>query len=678
MQANSAVANSIAAYLEKHRRPEGGYGWSSAHQAHITPTFAVVGCYHLLGIPVPDAEAVAAFVRTHYPLPLGRRTVRALRGFEYQQIQTLLWLGQSVESFGSRLATWSKPSTYETYYEVDGLPVLQHQALALRARRLAGVEPETVESPWSTYFEQRRRPNGTYNNTPASDGSDGHVSNTHWAIWALDAMNQPATLQPETVAWIRNCQLSSGGFTYAPNPSIASLDNMVYTWAALHLLAGAKQPIPKQETCLHWILSLLTDEWGFQDRPESLPNPMATYYALDSLRLLDHPVEVPRHRAPAIVRSTLPSDLRVFSAQIQAPGTGSPDEAVYLADKLGIDLWTAKNSPDGWIQHTQQLARERKVPTLFAVGNEEHGMYVKIPGLGQYSHLDDLVAPADNNLGSFPPVKNAVYPWAQFRDTRLQQIRDAHGRMVWQFNENEELSRVLLDEAILKGTYGAISSFHFGPGNFLEYDPFLMSYSGRIPMVGLQDAHGEEPWWWGETLSSFRTLFLAREVTWNSFLEAIDQKRVMSIRNDRYTNWQTEFSGGLPEVRDFVMARQDQWCWWGNAGERRQAPLGVLTVLRPGMPFEKGCPTSGLALRLRLAYTSDNPSRSIQTTALSELVSFKIDGKLVQPTPVSTEHDRYYLYALPDSSAKTASAVVRSTSTAREELLTVEINHRDA
>jgi hypothetical protein len=245
--------------------------------------------------------------------------------------------------------------------------------------------------------------------------------------------------------------------------------------------------------------------------------------------------------------------------------------------------------------------------------------------------------------------------------------------MVWQFNENEELTRVLLDEAILKGTYAAISSFHFGRGNFLEYDPFLMSYSGRIPMVGLQDAHGTEPWWWGDSLASFRTLFLAKELSWSAFLEALDTKRVMSIRHDRYTNNETEFSGGLPEVRDFVMAHQDQWCWWGKDGAQRKPPLGVLTVLRPGMPFEKDLPTSGIALRVRLAYAPDNPSRIIQTHPLSELVSLKVDGETVQPALVSKEHDKYFLYVLPNPSAKIASALLRSLSTHEEETLTIAL-----
>jgi hypothetical protein len=268
IQADSTVVESIVGYLEKHRRTEDGYGWSSAHQSHITPTFAVVGCYHLLGVSVPNAEAVGNFVRTHYPLPPERRTVRALRGFDYRQVQTLLWLGQSVESFRPMLAAWDKPSTYENYYEKDGFPILQHQALALRARVLAGVEPETVELPWKEYFQERRRPNGTYNNTPAGDGSDGHLVNTHWAIWAMEAMHHPTTLDAKTIAWIRSCQMPSGGFTYAPNPAIVGLDNLYYTWAALNLLVGAKQPVPRREDCLHWILSLLTSKGGFQETAE--------------------------------------------------------------------------------------------------------------------------------------------------------------------------------------------------------------------------------------------------------------------------------------------------------------------------------------------------------------------------------------------------------------------------
>jgi hypothetical protein len=62
-----------AAYLETHRREEGGYGWVSDVAAHVTPTFSVVGSYRVLGMEDPGAERVAAFVRDVYPVPEIRR-----------------------------------------------------------------------------------------------------------------------------------------------------------------------------------------------------------------------------------------------------------------------------------------------------------------------------------------------------------------------------------------------------------------------------------------------------------------------------------------------------------------------------------------------------------------------------------------------------------------------------
>lgn len=34
--------------LETLRRPDGGYGWPDQLQSHLTPSYAVTGCYNLL------------------------------------------------------------------------------------------------------------------------------------------------------------------------------------------------------------------------------------------------------------------------------------------------------------------------------------------------------------------------------------------------------------------------------------------------------------------------------------------------------------------------------------------------------------------------------------------------------------------------------------------------------
>jgi hypothetical protein len=76
--------------------------------------------------------------------------------------------------------------------------------------------------------------------------------------------------------------------------------------------------------------------------------------------------------------------------------------------------------------------------------------------------------------------------------------------------------------------------------------------------VGLQDAHGKESWWWGNQLSGFTTLFIAKEPTWDGWLEALDQNHVMAVRHDAITGWKTHLGRRLASstgVRDEAIRR---------------------------------------------------------------------------------------------------------------------------
>lgn len=662
----------LIAYLESHRKPDGAYGWKPATRSHVTPTFGVVGSYVLLYAAVPDASAVASFVRDHYPVPERRRTERPLWRLDFEQVQTLLWLKEPIDSFRPLASTWTRPAEFTKRYELDGDPVFQHQAMAVRVRHLAGIEPSAADGAWRAYFQERRRPNGTFSLTRASDGSGGHLVNTLWGILALESLGEKAAVSSELVDWVRSCQTSSHGFTYAPDAQFGAVDDIVYTWAAVQILGRAGASPRHASACVDWIHALQTEEGGFQDRPGGFANPLATYYALDSLRLLRAAPAAPARRAPVATQHAIPDGSRVFTMQVEAPGGGSPAEAVLLAGALGIHIWSAKNSAPGWIEEAQQIARRKRVPVLFAVGNEEYGTFVKVPGLGTYSHLDDYVVPAEGNRGPQFPKKDYPYPWSEFRDMRIRQIRAAGGRMVWQFNENEELTRALLDEAVEKGTYGAICTFHFGNEDFLSSQPFLMRWYGRLPMVALQDAHGGESWWWGDFLSGFRTLFIAREPTWQGWLSALGRNHVMSVRRDRATNWKLETAGGLPNAAEFVMARKSEWTWWDAEGASRERPAAALTVLRPGMRFEAAVPEQGLAIRLRLL--GNNTGQGKPQEPLADLVSLEIDGARVEPHLVSTANDRYYLHTAMKASAREAVATVRLVDSGKTVRLTTPLH----
>ena len=204
--------------------------------------------------------------------------------------------------------------------------------------------------------------------------------------------------------------------------------------------------------------------------------------------------------------------------QIEAPSTGGPT-AVELARSLKIHIWAAKNAPEGWIAHCPAVADRRKVPVLFCVGDEEYGSYQKVAGLGSPATWP-LLAPSNVDFGAMiePGQAGAV---AVFRDQRIADVRKARGCMIWQFNENEELTRVL-DEAVETGTYAAISSFHFGNEHFPEHRALTMRYQDVLPFVALQDCHSIESWWWADQLAGFRTVFLARDrAAGNRRLEAL-------------------------------------------------------------------------------------------------------------------------------------------------------------
>ncbi|WP_213804066.1 prenyltransferase/squalene oxidase repeat-containing protein [Granulicella sp. dw_53] len=624
----------------------------------------------MLQSPVPEAEVLADFARSHYPIPDGL-SQQPLWRIDYEQAQVLSWLGKPIGS--DKLAMLQEPFVYNTYFEQNAYPTLQHQAMAVRLRKMISTDKDLSSTAWERYFKLRRRPNGTFNNSAATDGSDGHIVNTLWGMEALEDLGQQVHLPAVGIAWIRSCQRDTGGFTWCPVPELGRCENMIYTWAAVSLLSQANSRPRDTDGCVRWIHDQFTDGGGFRSSALANPNLTATYYALDALRILGASASGPIRPRPARRSPPLPSTLKVYSAQIEAPGNGSPSEAVVLAERLNIHLWTAKNASRPWIAEAQRIAGVQGVNVQFARGDEEYGTYTSVRGFGTYSHLDDLVAPGDVQLGPYPPQKEVALPWTEFRDTRIKAIREDKGRMVWQFNENEELTRILLDEACRTGDYGAISSFHFGLDDFLDFEPFLMEWEGRLAMIGLQDSHGGESWWWTSQLEGFRTLYLAEDPSWDGFLKAMDNKWVLAVRRDSSTNHQIEWSGALPEVRRFIADREQDWSWW--TGSRSNRSLAMLTVLRPNMPFEAGAPKGGLSIRVRLRFgLGDGPNKAVLHEQQSELVSMHIDDREVHPEEVGLDHDRYLLYHVRESGSRAVSVVVRDLTNRRIETLHADLS----
>ena len=659
----------VLLYIEGLRRSDGGYAWPDQRASHLTPSFAAIGCYHLLGQAPPDKDTLADFVRTHHPFEV-KALQRELKDFEFQQIKSLQWLGEDASSFDEQIRDWTKPSTYPKQYEQHGYPVLHIEAMTCLCRRLLGLSADDMSTDFIDYFEQRRRMNGSFNNTPATDDSDGHVMNTWWGLQALACLGGSETRRDETIEWVQGCQRASGGFTYQPRPTIAGNDDIAYTWAAVRCLDhfGAR-PI-KSGPCVEHLRSLWNDEGGFASRPGWPSDPTATYRALDSLRALGalQSVSRPKVRKTA-ARPTLPDGLNVYTIQIEAHGKGSPLEAVEMARTLRINLWGAKNAGPDWIVKCQAIADRDGVPVTFFVANEEYGTFVDFPGMGTYSHTSDIVAPAGSDFGPSLAARQGV-SWEEFRLKRLAPLHKAEGRLIWQFNENEELTRLYLDDSLKRGGYAAISTFHFGNPDFTNYEPFLRHYWRQIPFVALQDAHGSEPWWWGDQLTGFRTLFLAKEPTWDGWLNALDRNWVVAVRHDAVSAYETWMHGGPPEAVEFVRRHESQWRWWDNPDIQR--PLVSVVALTPEDKWEAGRPERGVTVRVRCYW--GNTAKGQPKTQKVELIRLEIDGWEVSTELVAPKaqwgayQDHYHFHHLsePAPGRHTATATVRHVDTTTE------------
>lgn len=671
--------DAILGYLKGLARPGGGYGWDDQDRPHLTPTFAVIGCYQLLGAEPPQSHELARFVLNHHPSRL-KKLEQEHRSFDYQQVQSLVWLGADASSLKQTVLGWTAPRVYLKQYEQHGYPVFQQELAAILCRSLLNLPIRELPPEYVGYLDVRRRDNGSYNNTPAADGSDGNVLNTWWGIQALDILGRVAERTPETIKWLSQCQLANGGFTYQPNAEAGGIDDVAYTWAAVKSLHRLDAKPSDPGSCKDYLYSLWNSDGGFGDRPGWVSNPLATYYAVDTLltlQALDPPPPITRRKNNIPESKLLPKDLKVFSIQLEAHGKGSPAEAVELASSLKIHLWGAKNASPEWLSRAHTIADQSKSPVKFFVSNEEYGTWVSVPGLGTYSHTSDVLAPAEVDFGESLAGKGTT-TWTEYRDRRLTPLLKARGRLIWQFGENEPVVRILLDDSLLRGGFAAISTFHFGNPDFTNSEPFLKRYRMQLPFVALQDAHGNEPWWFADMTTGFRTLFLATEPTWEGWLTALNKNWVVAVRHDKVSGGQTWMHGGPNNVLEFVRAHAEQWQWWDNPSIQR--PLVSVVALTPADIFEVGHPSEGIALRVRCAW--ENTAQGVAKTPLTELKKLVLDGADVSPQfverrrPNGLVEDHYHLLAVPKLPAgrHSATAVIKRISSGSTSERTIEFD----
>ncbi len=347
----------------------------------------------------PNKTKLAEFIRTHHPREL-KKLEQERRAFEFQQVQALVWLGEDASELKERILAWNQPLAYLKQYEQHGYPLFSSEMGVILSRAMLGVPSQgsairvrgLSRQPPARQRQFQQHARGGRQRRSCDEHVVGLAGAAPRSKW-------PPMHRPQTIAWLRACQLANGGFTFAPKPEFGGVDDVAYTWAAVRALKHLGATPANRDACVKYLHSLANADGGFSDRPGWLSNPMATYYALDALEALDELKPNLKFEISNLKPTTaLPDNLKVFTIQIEAHGKGSPAEAVDLARALRIHLWGAKNAKPEWLARAQAMADAQKVPVKFFVSDEEYGTWVNVPGLGTYSHTSDIIAPADCKL----------------------------------------------------------------------------------------------------------------------------------------------------------------------------------------------------------------------------------------------------------------------------------------
>jgi len=642
-------------YIHKLKKVDGGYGWEDQPDAHLTPTYAIIGILNDLDMVPEKTEPLVTFIRTHHPQrglnkeagPSGTEE----RDLVYQQMQSLAWLSADLAVFSKEVLAWRPQDHKVSNFEEHGYPVFLQEMMSPVCRGLLKVSQEKNTDYFTTYLASRRRENGSFNNAPSAGGGDGNILNTYWGLLAMQQLHQQEQkpqLLTTLINWIKSCQLKNGGFTHQPNPVIAVNEEIAYTWAAiksLHLLAAL--PSDKNK-CIRYLHSLHNNDGGFANHPGLPSTPMATYYAVDALKTLDALSSLDTVKVNKRTVQNKPDflGLKVYTVQFEATGSGSPEEAVMLADSLHINLWGCKNSNAAWREKAQHLADSKKVPVVFFQSDEAYGKSVTVQGMGTFSHIMDYIAPA---LANKKPDLNGS-SWQSYHKTFIQPLLQDQGALILQVTNNEPLGRMILDESIMNGGFTAISTIHFGQ-NFSFWLPWLNEYRHQLPFISLQDAHGTESWWWTAELIAHRTLFLARKPTYNGMMEAMKNNLLVAVRHDSLSNYKTRMLGGAQGVQEYVQSKQTEWSWWEKDSLIKAKPWAAITVIEAPDTFEVARPVSGVNIRIRCEWSG---IRQMPGKAVVTLEKLTINGKPLVNEYVEKKDgkgmvtDAYFLVTLPD------------------------------
>lgn len=579
-------AQSAQDYLLKLQKPNGGFGPEGFEYTDVAWTYPAAHALNLLNVNIPKADS--AYINGHKSWIEKAPWRNGPWYWSLQQKANLYQLysknGDLEPGMTEKMELELRFDPRENYTEfrdyVDGkfhdIPSLWNLIDAIKI-----LEGEIKNRDFIEEFVLKRKTDaGGFESllgdreTPHSEKA--HVIVTHDAVMIMNSLDIAIPDKEKIISWIQSLQTSEGGFRWNPkSESRSNKADVWYTWAAVKTLDVLGARPERVKDCMLWLNSLQNADGGFGDRPGWQSRIYSTYYAIHSMDILTENAEqgITEKSIEINNHDVIPEgEFSIFQAHHKSPEGGS--EMVDIVADMGLNLIAVKTTEESLyasngmsksIQEAREYAAAQNYPLEVVEEPENYRHRLKwFSGL-YGNHVSNYMIPPDITGDQWNTIKTAYeagikrLPWEEYKKEVIEPIL-AMGNLYYPELDYTRLNAyIVYDEGLNGGVgYNAVPAAHFGNYDWVRHFPYKERWLGQLPMIADGDAHGDIHEW-KENLESYRNIFIAKDYTYASYIEASQNQRSVCVI--KMPSGEIRYYGSQAAIAYLKNHKQD-WQWW--------------------------------------------------------------------------------------------------------------------
>lgn len=257
-------------YVLKRRNEDGGYAFAQGLDSNAQDTYYGLAILKILGVQPPSLRQTLNWLR--------RFPTRDLYAYYYVS-KALELSGEPIEGDYERVLSLRRPdgSFGTTDVDLEAPSEFLSTFMATELLKILGApwDPKITVN-WLLSYRNEDEGFGVYGRS--------NLRSTFYAVASLKNLGYPLGSIKGVVAYVRSCELSSGGFSVVPKVSTPYMEDVYYGTFLLDLM-GEECMYPEETA--NWVFRCLNSNGGFRRSTElGISTFEDTYFALSVLKKL--------------------------------------------------------------------------------------------------------------------------------------------------------------------------------------------------------------------------------------------------------------------------------------------------------------------------------------------------------------------------------------------------------